>query len=110
MSMRLLLSLWLSAYDIEIVDEHELTSKERILELGACLDCEFDAFIFKSDLYCMTDDEMPHIWDPDWNKHYAAVSFSETVEVQAYITLDMESGDILSVETVEIRGVNSNYI
>lgn len=95
-------------YDIEIHEEHELSPNERILEIEAFLDCEFDAFIFKTDLWCMAEDEMPHVWDHDWNKHYAAVSFSETVQVQAYISLDMDRGKISSVEVNEIQGTSSS--
>lgn len=95
--------------DVEIIDEHELSPAERVIELEAYLFSEFDAFIFKSDLWCMNEDEMPHISDPDWNKHYAAVSFSETVQAHLYITLDMEEGEISSVEVLEISGVHSEY-
>ena len=95
------------AYDIEIIDEHEISSNERVIELEAYLDCEFDAFIFKSDLYCMNVNDWPHVWDHDWNDHYAAVSFSETVLVQAYITLNMEDVEISSVEVIDIKSTRS---
>ena len=54
-------------------------------------------------------DEMPHIIDPDWNNHYAAVSFSQTMQARLYITLDMEKGEISSAEIIEISEVNSDY-
>lgn len=95
-------------HDVDILDEHVLSSTERIIELEASLYCEFDAFIFKSELWCMNEDEMPYVSDPDWNKHYAAVSFSQTIQARLYITLDMEKGEISSVEVVEISGVHSD--
>jgi hypothetical protein len=98
-----------AAYDINIIDEHELSPTERVIDLEAYLDCEFNAFIFKSDLWCMNEDEMPFVSNPDWNKNYAAVSFSETVLAQLYITLDMEKGEISSIEIVDIQGVHSEY-
>lgn len=95
-----------SVCDVDILDEHELTASEQLIEVKASLDCEFEAFIFKSDLWCMDEYERPFVHDADWNKHLAAVSFTGTVHVQLYITLNMEEGKITSVDILEIQGAD----
>lgn len=101
------ISLVEHAYDVEIHDERELPSSERVLEVTAKVECEFDTFIFKPDLWCMGEDEAPFVWDSDWNDHYAAASFSGTIKVNAFVTLDMEGGRVSSIEVIEVEALDS---
>ena len=60
------------------------------------VECEFDFYIFKSDAICMDEDELPTIWDNDWNKHYMAASDTALVKLKMSLIVDAGFSEILS--------------
>jgi predicted nucleic acid-binding protein len=80
----------------EVKDVRQLSDKETLIEIDVDVECEFDFFIFKSDFYVMDEDELPHSWDNDWNKHYMAASESKTISLKISFIVDNTFKELLS--------------
>jgi hypothetical protein len=84
------------------VTEVRQISEEKILvEVEVEVNCYFDFFIFKSDAICMEEDELPYIWDSDWNKHYMAASKAMPVRLKVTLIVNSSFEEILS-DNIEI--------
>lgn len=96
--------------DIEFEHEAELSDDEVLLELNACVFCEFDGFVFKSSYMVMSDKERGsfHIWDPDRNDHYMAVSFTTDTMVRAYVTVDLDKAQFTNIDVLEVEFIDEN--
>ena len=94
-----------SPYEIQIEEERELEEEhERALRVTANVDCYFDCYIYKSDYYCLPEGESPSV--EDWNESYFLAETEATVAIDAYVTFDLESGEITSFELLELSGVS----
>lgn len=92
-------------YDIEVTDVRRLSSGEFLVETEANVECEFDFFVFKADLYAMDLEEAASVSDYDWNRHYAAASATKEVNIVVYLTFDAGSGEVTSMEMQSITQV-----
>lgn len=72
-----------------VMEVRQISEEEFFVEVKIDVDCEFNFFIFKSDAMCMDEDELPYIWDSDWNKHYMAAS--KTIPIKLKVTLIVNS-------------------
>lgn len=83
---------------IEVTDVRQISNDEVLIEMNVEVDCEFDFYIFKSDAMCMDEDELPYIWNNDWNKHYMAASKSVTLTLKIFFIVDSSFSEVLSDE------------
>lgn len=72
-----------------VMEVRQISEEEFLVEVKINVDCEFNFFIFKNDAMCMDEDELPYIWDSDWNKHYMAAS--KTIPIKLKVTLIVNS-------------------
>ena len=72
-----------------VMEVRQISEEEFFVEVKIDVDCEFNFFIFKNDAMCMDEDELPYIWDSDWNKHYMAAS--KTIPIKLKVTLIVNS-------------------
>lgn len=79
-----------------VTDVRQISEDEILVEINVNVDCEFDFYIFKSDAICMDEDELPYIWNDDWNKHYMAASDTTSVELNMSLIVDTSFNEILS--------------
>lgn len=79
-----------------VTDVRQISEDEILVEINVEVDCEFDFFIFKSDAMCMDEDELPYIWNNDWNKHYMAASETIPVKLKMSLIVDNAFNEILS--------------
>ena len=91
-----------------VTDVRQISEDEILIEINVEVDCEFDFFIFKSDAMCMDEDELPHIWDSDWNKHYMAASKTVPVQLKMSLIVDKAFNEILS-DDIEIVHPEIDY-
>lgn len=82
----------------EVTDVRQISDDEVLIEIDVNVDCEFDFFIFKSDAMCMDEDELPYIWDNDWNRHYMAASKSASLKLKVSLIVDKSFSEVLSDE------------
>lgn len=92
----------------EVIDVRQISDEEIIIDINISVECEFDFFIFKSDAVIMDADELPHIWNNDWNKHYMAASDSTSVNLKMSLIVDTGFNEILS-DDIEIIHPEINY-
>ncbi len=89
--------------NIEVKSVLQLPSRELLVEVEADTFCEFDVFIFKSNLYVLETRGAPSISDYDWNEAYASASASEEVHLILYVTVVFfDSGKATSMELVSV--------
>lgn len=84
-----------------VTEVRQISEEEILVEVTIEVNCEFDFFIFKSDAICMEEDELPYIWDSDWNKHYMAASKTMPVRLKATLIVNSSFEEILS-DDIEI--------
>ena len=92
---------------IEVEDVRQISEEDVFVEIRVEVECEFDFFIFKSDVMVLDEEDLPHIWNNDWNKHYMAASESATVYLKVSLVVDNTFSKILS-EDIEIES-NDRY-
>ncbi len=86
-----------------VTDVRQISEEEILVEINVDVDCEFDFFIFKSDAVCMDEDELPYIWDNDWNKHYMAASKTVPIRLKMSLIVNAAFDEILSDDIEIIR-------
>jgi predicted nucleic acid-binding protein len=91
-----------------VTDVRQISEEEILVEIEIDIDCEFDFFIFKSDAICMDEDELPYIWNNDWNKHYMAASKTIPVKLKMSLIVDTAFSRILS-DDMEIINPEIDY-
>ncbi|MBB4038234.1 putative nucleic acid-binding protein [Dysgonomonas hofstadii] len=91
-----------------VTDVRQISEDEILIEIDVDVDCEFDFFIFKSDAMCMDEDELPYIWNNDWNKHYMAASKTIPVKLKMSLIVDTAFNEILS-DDIEIVHPEIDY-
>lgn len=84
-----------------VTEVRQISEEEILVEVTIEVSCEFDFFIFKSDAICMEEDELPYIWDSDWNKHYMAASKTMPIRLKATLIVNSSFEEILS-DDIEI--------
>lgn len=84
-----------------VMEVRQISEEEILVKVKIEVNCEFDFFIFKSDAICMEEDELPYIWDSDWNKHYMAASKTTPVRLKATLIVNSSFEEILS-DDIEI--------
>lgn len=82
----------------EVTDVRQISDDEILVEIDIKVDCEFNFYIFKSDAMCMDEDELPYIWNNDWNKHYMAASKNATLTMKMSLIVDNGFSEVLSDE------------
>ena len=86
--------------NLKVVDAREVAAGEFLLKSEVTLECEFDAFVFKPDLYGMED---IRVYEYDWNKHYvlAGVTVALPCELDVNISISDEPDiEVLSLEPI----------
>lgn len=98
------ISLVQEVSNIEVKNVLQLPSKELLVEIEADAFCEFDVFVFKSDLYDWETRWDLHVHDDDWNEAYAYASASEEVHLMLQVTIVLfDSGKATSMGLVSVR-------
>ena len=92
--------------DVNVVDVREVPTNQFLLRVEATLDCEFDAFVHKSDAY--VSDEIV-ISSYDWNDHYVLAAVSQLLRCELDLVIDASDPEqhniqILSMEPAAISG------
>jgi len=82
----------------EVKEVRQISDKETLIEIDAEVECEFYFYIFKGDFWAMDDEDMPYIWDNDWNKHYMAASESTMIYLKVSLIVDNIFSEVLSDE------------
>lgn len=85
----------------KVIDVRQISEAEILIELTIEAECEFDFYIFKADVMCMEKNELPNIWDNDWNKHYMAASDTALVKLKMSLIVDTKFSKITS-DDIEI--------
>lgn len=86
---------------ITVRDVRQISEEEIFIDVNVEVDCEFDFYIYKGDLAAIDDEDIPYIWNRDWNKHYVAASKSATVTLRISFIVDKSFKNILS-DDIEI--------
>lgn len=81
---------------ISVDDVRQISDEEVYIETKVVVDCEFDFYIYKGDAAVLDDDELPYIWNNDWNKHYMAASKTATITLKVTLIVDNSFNEILS--------------
>ena len=76
-----------------------LSDNEIGIKLNVSVTCLFDIFIFKSDLWCMTEDT-PSVYDYDWNEQYVAAQKEKKVWFIMDLIVDSK---LVSVQNCDIE-------
>lgn len=84
-----------------VTEVRQISEEEILVEIEIDVNCQFDFFIFKSDAMCMDEDELPCIWNNDWNKHYMAASKTSPINLKVILIVDSSFEAILS-DDIEI--------
>ena len=86
--------------DLKRIDARELRPGEYWLRIGATLDCEFDCFVYKADVYGLDD---LTIYEFDWNNHYVWGGVSRQLRCELDITVDFPGGAEPEIAILSIR-------
>ncbi len=86
-----------------IYDFRQLPKGDLLVSVRVDLRVGVDCFIFKGDLPLIDDDEMPYIFDNDWNDHYVAASDEAELTVQYDILIDSELKRVINVGQRVVR-------
>ena len=84
-----------------VTEVRKISEEEILVEANIEVNCDFDFFIFKNEAICMKEDELPYIWDSDWNKHYMAASKTNPVKLWVILIVNSSFEEILS-DDIEI--------
>lgn len=84
-----------------VMEVRQISEEEFFVEVKIDVDCEFNFFIFKNDAMCMDEDELPYIWDSDWNKHYMAASKTIPIKLKETLIVNSSFEAVLS-DDIEI--------
>lgn len=82
--------------DLTVADVRELPSGELLIEAIACLVCDFDVFISKSDYWLFDEDELPNIRDHDWNEYTVRGGISKKLRFRFTLVFNPDSGELTS--------------
>lgn len=94
--------------NVKIQEERELEEgSQRLLRVTAQVECYFDCFIFKSDYYCLPDDDAPAV--QDWNDHYFLTEIPVVLELDTYLTVDLTTGRVTSFELLEAEESHAEW-
>lgn len=86
-----------------IYDFRKLPKGDLLVSVRVDLRVGVDIFIFKGDLPLINDDEMPYIFDKDWNDHYVAASDEAELTMQYDILIDSELKHVINVSQRVVR-------
>jgi hypothetical protein len=73
------------------VQEVYRAEDEVMVECSASYDCMIEGYMFKSDVYGLTDEQAIHVTEWDWNEHYSGVEFYGTIEVHLLLQLSEDN-------------------
>ena len=96
------LSLVEDISDLERIDGRELRTGRYWLKIRATLECEFDAFVHKSEVFGL-DDFSVHEFD--WNNHYAMGGISRSLRCEMDVTVDFPSGADAEIAVLSMQPV-----
>ena len=85
-------------YDLRKLPKGDLLVSIRV-DVFVCVDC----FIYKGDLLLIDDDEMPYVFDKNWNEHYVAASDDAELTAQYDILIDSELKHVINVGQRVVR-------
>lgn len=88
--------------DLERIDARELHPGEYWLRISATLDCEFDCFVYKADVYGLDD---LTIYEFDWNDHYVWGGVSRQLRFELDITVDFPGGTEPEISVLSMRPI-----
>lgn len=93
--------------EIKLDEVRQISENEVVIEYTVNVECTFDVFLFKADAMCMDEEELPQVWDNDWNKHYMAASDTATINLKIFLIVDNSFTKVLS-DDIEIID-NADY-
>ena len=82
----------------------QIPSGELLVEVKISAICDFDFYVYKSDLHVLSDNDMPTIIDSNWTDRHVWASKSKPVDMGLTLTMDVEKQRITSVEVSWIAG------
>jgi hypothetical protein len=95
--------------DIEILEVYR-AQDEVMIECRALYECTIEGFLFKSEAYGRTEEDI-YVTDWEWNEHYVAVEFHGTIQIQFLLRLaeeNLEDNEAAqkqySMQSVEVVG------
>ena len=91
--------------DLEGIDCREVTTGEYLLKIGATLECQFDAFVHKSEVFGLDDFSL---YEFDWNNHYARGGISCLLRCEMDITVDIPSEADPEIAVLSLRPILTN--
>lgn len=80
-----------------IYDFRKLPKGDLLVSVRVDVYVGVDCFIYKGDLLLIDDDEMPYIFDKNWNEHYVAASDEAELTVQYDIRIDSDLKHVINV-------------
>ena len=85
--------------DLEISDVRKVPNDRYLLRGHASFECEFDAYMFKADVYTLDDVD---VYEFDWNKHYAWVATTETLRCDFELIVDSPTSGKVELEILSM--------
>ena len=102
-------SLYLSTVEdvsnLKIVDVREIPADQFLLRIKTTLDCAFDAFVHKSDVYIL--DEIT-IYDYDWNSHYVQAEVTQRLHCELDLVINASDPEQYNIQVLSIEPVATN--
>lgn len=80
-----------------IYDFRKLPKGDLLVSMRVDVYVGVDCFIYKGDLPLIDDDEMPYIFDKNWNEHYVAASDEAELTAQYDILIDSKLKHVINV-------------
>jgi len=87
--------------NIRNVDARRLSDNEILVSFSAEIEGVFTFFIYKSDYYSLSYDNL-EIWDNDWNKWYMLASATAQIELSMNFTYNPELHKVTSSEIIQV--------
>ena len=101
----LYLSMVENVSDLETIDGREVGTGEYWLKIGATLECQFDGFVHKSEVFELEDFS---IYEFDWNNHYAWGGISRLLRCEIDISVDIPGEYDPEIDVLSVRPISTN--
>ncbi len=91
--------------DLERIDCREVNTGEYWLKIGATLECQFDVFVHKSEVFGLEDFS---IYEFDWNNHYARGGISCLLRCEIDVSVDIPGEYDPEIAVLSVRPILTN--
>ncbi|ATF11225.1 DUF4935 domain-containing protein [Brevibacillus brevis X23] len=91
-------------YETKINDNRLLSSGELFIQAEIFGTATFGSYIFKSDYYTLSDDDLKKIYiqDSDWNDHVMSIGIEKIITLELGVIYDLENKEIKSIEVESV--------